>query len=240
MSATLHVYPDTTALALATAETMATCVSAAVTNNGRASIALSGGSTPRAVYELLAQKNLDWKCVHVFWGDERCVPSDSPESNFHMTYEALLAKALIPKSNIHRVMTEHSPENAALAYEVQLKTHFKGSIPVFDLFLLGLGEDGHTASLFPGTAGLSERKRLAVDVFVPGLSSRRVTLTFPVINASRKVMFLVSGESKATIVREVVERKPGKYPAESVLPADGPVWFLDAPAASLLSKKETA
>ncbi len=240
MSAWLQVYPDAWSLANGAAEAITTGLSAAVARAGNASIALSGGSTPGSVYEHLAKKDIAWDKVDVFWGDERCVPADSPASNFLMAQKTLLEKVRIPEKNIHRVMTELSPENAAREYELEMKRHFQSDAPAFDIVLLGLGDDGHTASLFPDTSALTVKQRLAINVFVPRLGSHRVTITLPAINAARKVMFLVSGEPKAAIVREIVERRPGTYPAELVRPSESPAWFLDAPAASLLSTKVTA
>ncbi len=218
-------------------------VSSAVAARNRATLALSGGSTPKAVYELLAQEagraHLDWNTVHLFWGDERCVPPDAQESNYRMVHEALLQSIAIPQANIHRIEAERSPKEAAERYQQELRSFFalgpKG-FPHFDLILLGLGEDGHTASLFPETPILSEDKRLVAEAFVPQLRASRISMTFPTINHARTVMFLVAGAAKARILHNVLEGPFGVYPAQRVQPIDGTLlWLVDADAAAFLS-----
>ena len=215
----------------------------AALRRGSAAIALSGGSTPRSVYELLAtdqfRGKVDWNTTHLFWGDERCVPPNAPDSNYRMVKESLLDKVPVPSTNIHRAKGELLPVEAAHQYEDEIRKHFGSATPAFDLLLLGIGEDGHTASLFPGTAALSERSRVVTEVFVPKLNAHRVTLTFPVINNAGRVVILVSGKTKASIVREILEVRPGKYPSEQVSPTSGSLyWYLDADAASMLSEVE--
>jgi 6-phosphogluconolactonase len=209
----------------------------AIGARGKFRAALSGGSTPLRLYSLLAaepyRSKVDWRHVELFFGDERCVPPDHHNSNFNSINEALLSHVPI---KAYRIEGELKPEEAALRYESALRRAFgqQEGIPVFALVLLGMGADGHTASLFPGTTALRETEKLAAAVYARQPDSWRVTLTLPVINNSRKVVFMVSGDSKAQVVREVVEGKK-KYPASIVLPSNGEVlWLLDKAAASLL------
>jgi 6-phosphogluconolactonase len=209
--------------------------------SGRFAVALSGGSTPKALYSLLAspgyKERVPWKNVHLFWADERCVPPDHSESNFRMVQESLLGKIDIPPENVHRMAGEKEPETAAAEYEETLRRFFQipvGERPRFDLIFLGIGEDGHTASLFPGSAALGETKRLVVAPYVEKLTAYRLTLTFPVLNHGACVVFLIAGESKAAIVRQVLEAKGGAavIPAARIRPADGRlVWLITQDAA---------
>ena len=213
----------------------------AVLSAGRFAVALSGGSTPKALYSLLAspeyQNRLDWARIHLFWGDERCVPPDHPESNYRMVLESLLSKIHLPAENIHRMVGEKDPATAAVDYERELRVFFQSAesaAPRFDLILLGLGEDGHTASLFPGSAAVNERQRWVATVYVERLKAHRLTLTLPVINAAAQVTFLVSGQSKSAVVKEILGKNPApaNYPAALVAPADGRLtWFITADAA---------
>jgi len=221
----------------------------AIARAGRFAVALSGGSTPRAVYALLAspefRDRIDWPRVHLFWGDERCVPPDHPDSNFRMVREALLAKIGITPENIHRMMGEQAPAEAAGAYQAELKRFFvvePGGRPRLDLIFLGLGEEGHTASLFPGTAALDATEGWVVAVYVEKLQSPRLTLTRPVIRAAAQVSFLVSGPSKAEIVREIFasDRALDPYPAATVAPTAGHLtWLIDRDAAQELPPEIT-
>ena len=203
-------------------------------------LALAGGSTPRRLYELLAgsefRDKIPWTQVHFFWGDERMVPQDHPQSNYRMGQEALLKHVPVPRPNIHPIPTQASPEEAAQAYENELRQHFGRGVPTFDLILLGLGGDGHTASLFPGAAALEEKQRLAV-AHRPGLKGfDRVTLTLPVLNQARRVFFLVAGENKATALRAALG-SGGQLPAQQVAPRNGElIWLVDAAAASRLER----
>jgi 6-phosphogluconolactonase len=204
----------------------------AVVARGRFVVALAGGSTPKATYALLAGEDLaarvEWSLVHVFWGDERCVPPDHPDSNYRLAREALLDKVLVPARNVHRIQGELPPEQAAAAYAVELDAVL-GASGRFDLILLGMGRDGHTASLFPGSAALTEHQRLVVAVYVEPLHSWRVTLTLPVINAAREVVFLVSGAAKASALERVRAGEP--VPAGLVRPAPGRLtWLVDQDA----------
>jgi 6-phosphogluconolactonase len=209
----------------------------AIGARGKFRAALSGGSTPLRLYSLLAaepyRSKVDWRHIELFLGDERCVPPDHHNSNFNSINEALLSHVPVKS---HRIEGELSPEEAALRYEGELLRAFdmQDGIPVFDLMLLGLGDDGHTASLFPGSTALKETTKLSAAVYAGELKGWRVTLTFPVINGARKVMFMVSGDGKAQVVKEVLDgKKP--YPASLVAPLRGEVlWLLDKGAASLI------
>lgn len=219
----------------------------AVTERGRFTIALSGGSTPKSLYNLLAtnaRAALPWDRMYFFFGDERHVPPDDPESNYRMANEAMLSKVPVPSGNVFRIPAEN-PDAAAAAeeYEKTLRRFFNleaGAVPRFDMILLGLGPDGHTASLFPGTAGLQEKSRLVIANWVEKMKTYRLSFTLPVLNAGRCVAFLVSGMDKSSVLRTVLEEDaPGEqYPAKLVQPTDGKlVWFLDRAAASALSNK---
>jgi 6-phosphogluconolactonase len=207
----------------------------------RFGVALSGGSTPQALYSLLAMPEfsgqISWPQVHLFWGDERCVPPDHAESNYRMVREALLAKIQIPPENVHRMAGEKEPRIAAAEYEEELKEFFQlapGSFPRFDLILLGLGEDGHTASLFPGSDALRETKRLVTATYVAKLKAHRLTLTMPVLNHGAVVLFLVAGASKASVVKEILrdDGHASLFPAAEVQPLDGRLaWLLTGDAA---------
>jgi 6-phosphogluconolactonase len=217
----------------------------AVAQRGRFTIALSGGSTPRNLYTLIAANasaSLPWNQMFFFWGDERHVPPDDPESNYRMANEALLSKVPIPPANIFRIPSENPDASAAAdAYEQTLRKFFAlapGEFPRFDLILLGIGPDGHTASLFPETDALQEKSRLVVANWVAKMKTSRITLTLPVLNAARCVAFLVSGTDKAAVLHEVLEGDaPGeKYPSRLVQPSEGKlIWFVDRAAASELS-----
>jgi 6-phosphogluconolactonase len=216
--------------------------SQAVQTNGRFSVALSGGSTPKSLYSLLASgsiPSIPWDKIFFFFGDERCVPPDHPDSNYRMACETgLFAK--VPNDHVFRVHAEETnPDNAARAYEQTLREFFgsqPGEFPRFDLVLLGLGPDGHTASLFPGTAALNEHTRLVVANWVDQFHTYRITFTLPVLNGSACVMFLASGAEKSNIVREVIKNEHADLPSQKVRPADGRLlWMMDRAAASGLS-----
>lgn len=229
----------------AAAEEIVRSANAAVAQRGRFTIALSGGSTPRNLYTLLAtnaRSTLPWAQMFFFWSDERHVPPNDVESNYRMAEEAMLSKILVPAANVFRVPAENPDAAAAAeAYEQTLRKFFAleaGQFPRFDLILLGMGPDGHTASLFPETPALQEKSRLVVANWVEKLKTSRITFTLPVLNAAQCVAFLVSGADKAPVLREVLEgTAPGeKYPSKLVRPNDGNViWFVDRAAASELS-----
>lgn len=211
----------------------------------RCTWALSGGRTPRKLYRLLAtdhQDRLPWDKVHIFWGDERCVPPTDAESNYAMAQQALLRHVPLRSDQIHRVPGELAPPQGAADYEQQLQRFFNTSLsttPVFDVMLLGMGTDGHTASLFPGAPALQERSRWAVDAHAAHLDPAwRVTLTLPLLTAARQVWFVVTGADKAPILREIfadTQAAAAKYPAAQVLlAAPHARWFCDAAAAGEL------
>lgn len=229
----------------AAAEEFVHAVTEAVAQRGRFTVALSGGSTPRNLYTLLAtnaRTSLPWDKMFFFWGDERHVPPDDPESNYRMAEEAMLSKVPVAAGNVFRIPAEN-PDAAAAAeqYEQTLRKFFSTEttvVPRFDLVLLGMGPDGHTASLFPETAGLQEESRLVIANWVEKFKTSRITLTLPVLNAARCVLFLVGGADKAPAARAVLESDaPGeKYPSKLVQPSDGKlIWMLDRAAASELS-----
>jgi 6-phosphogluconolactonase len=218
----------------------------AVEQSGRFTLALSGGSTPRSLYQLLAsepyRKRIAWDKAHFFFGDERLVAADSPESNYRMAKVAFLEPLKIPEGRIYRWKTELSePKAIAADYENQLRAFTKGSLPKFDLVLLGLGPDGHTASLFPFTQALQEAERDAVANWVPKLDAWRLTLTFPVLNNAANVVFLVSGDDKASILRAVLEGPfdPDRLPAQMIQPFHGDLfWLIDRAASRELQNAE--
>jgi 6-phosphogluconolactonase len=229
----------------AAAEEVIRSATDAVAKRGRFTIALSGGSTPRNLYTLIAANasaTLPWDKMFFFWGDERHVPPDSPDSNYRMAKESLLSKVPIPPANIFPVPAEN-PDAAQVAevYEQTLRRFFAvapGEFPRFDLILLGMGPDGHTASLFPETAALQEKSRLVVANWVEKLGGSRITFTLPLLNSARCVTFLVSGTDKAAALHEVLEGNApaDKYPSRLVQPSDGKlIWFVDRAAASELS-----
>lgn len=232
-------FPSLESLSAAAAKEIAILAKEAIEERGQFTIALSGGNTPRSLYELLARDystSIDWKRVHLFWGDERFVPLKDPASNFRMAREALQDGIDIPAENIHPIPTAMSdPLDSALGYSVELFQFFKGETPEFDIVLLGLGNDGHTASLFPG---MYEKEMNRGDVIVtrsPVIPFDRISLTLSVINNARNVFFLVAGSDKAGILHEVLEdaknEKP-KFPAAMVKPVGNLLWFVDEAANS--------
>jgi 6-phosphogluconolactonase len=235
--AEIRTCSEAASLARAAAEHFVTLAAEAIAVHGQFVVALSGGSTPRATYVLLASDEfaarVDWSRVHVFWGDERCVPPDHPDSNYRMAREALLDKIPIPTENVHRIRGEWPPDQAATAYQAELEAVL-GAGGQFDLILLGMGADGHTASLFPDTAAMHEQTRWVVAHYVDKLAAWRVTLTPPAINAAAHVTFIVSGAGKAERLREVFAgpHQPDVLPAQIVRPTDGRLlWLVDAAAA---------
>jgi 6-phosphogluconolactonase len=231
----------------AAAEVVVGAATDAVAQRGRFTIALSGGSTPKSLFNLLATNArtvLPWERMFFFWGDERHVPPTDPDSNYRMAEETMLSKVPVPPGNVFRMAAEN-PDAAAVAedYEKTLRKFFAlepGQVPVFDLILLGMGPDGHTASLFPGTAGLQEKSRLVIANWVEKMKTSRLTFTLPVLNAARCVTFLVSGTDKAAVLRTVLEGDvpAEQYPAKLVRPTDGKlIWLVDRAAASELTNK---
>ncbi len=244
----IRVFDDPDQLARAGAQTFVRRARVAIETSGQFAVALSGGSTPKRLYRLLAgapyRDEVPWESVHLFWGDERTVPPDHPDSNFGATQAALLSKLDIPARNIHRIEAElEDPEEAAARYTDELRRHFQlgeHDVPRLDLALLGMGADGHTASLFPRTTALEERRRLAVASWVEGLGTHRVTLTCPVFNNAACILFLVTGQEKAETLRDVLEGSAGtpRYPAQLIRPANGELlWYIDEAAGRLLSHR---
>jgi 6-phosphogluconolactonase len=224
-------------LARAAAEHFARTSSEVVAQKGFFTVALSGGSTPRALYELLADQFIDqipWPNIHFYWSDERHVPPDHPDSNYRIANEAMLSRVPVLPTNVHRVISENRAADAARDYEDTIKQI--SADPRLDLILLGLGTDGHTASIFPGSEVLHETKRLVAAPWVEKLNTFRITMTLPLLNNGASVVFLVSGAEKAQIVKEALEG-PEKYPAQAVKPRNGElIWMLDQDAAKDLSR----
>src|SRR5215831_7507557 len=247
MTREILIEPNPEAVAAAAASEFLQQADAAVSPKSLFTVALSGGSTPRTLYSLLAsdayRDRLPWDKIHFFWGDERHVPPDNPDSNYRMAREAMLSRVPVPAATIHRIKTEQADAVAVAAqYEAELRSIFHtpdGQFPRFDLILLGMGPDGHTASLFPGTAALGERQRLVVANRVEKLDTYRITLTLPVLNNAACVMFLVTGEDKAQVLKEVLEGEPDRYPSQLVKPVNGRlIWVVEQSAASLLQTNQ--
>lgn len=204
--------------------------------NGRFSVALSGGGTPRSLYTLLAEApyrtRIPWDRIHLFWGDERCVPPEHPDSNYRMVERALISRVGIPAENVHRMKGElPDAREAAAWYEAELREWFRlgpGMIPRFDCVLLGLGTDGHTASIFPKSEALTETERLVTTSFSEATKTWRLTLTLPVLNAAAQMIFLVSGREKAHVLKEVLrgDREAEELPAQLVRPTQGRLIYL--------------
>lgn len=238
--ATVHIGKDNQEMAAAAAKEFARLAIEAVKERGRFTVALSGGSSPPMVYEYLLQDGLKqtipWDKIDYFIGDERCVPDDSPENNFGVARRQLLSKVQAPAANEHPLVgQDKDPAAAALKYEEELRKHFgvkDGEFPVFDLIWLGMGPDGHCASLFPGTKALEETRRLVVENYVEKLSANRITFTYPLINNAREVFFVSHGADKAPVLAEALTLDVVKYPVQKVKPTHGNlVWFIDPEAA---------
>jgi 6-phosphogluconolactonase len=246
VTVTYQVWPTAAEMALASARLFATRVEQAAAARGVARIAISGGSTPQATFKLLADPaqpflaTVPWDKLQLFWVDERCVPPEHPESNYGVCRELLLSKAPIPESNVFRMQGELDPEEAASRYESTLRNIMKlegAESPAFDLVVLGMGPDGHTASLFPETEALHELGRLVVANHVPQKDTWRITLTWPVINQAAEVGFEVEGREKTDILAEVLTgpRDPERLPSQLIRPANGKLLFLlDEDAAAKL------
>jgi 6-phosphogluconolactonase len=238
--AEITVYPDHQSFIDGAAAFIAGLAVESIAARGRFTIALSGGSTPRPIYARLAAADyaarIDWGKVHVFFSDERCVPPDDAASNYRMAREALLDHVPLPPENIHRIRGEDDPAQAALAYEQDLQSLFSAApVPAFDLICLGMGDDGHTASLFPGTAVLHEHERWVVAQYVEAVQTWRLTFTAPLINAARHVVFLVEGAQKSETLWRVLEGdyQPDVLPAQLIQPISGQAhWLVDAAGAT--------
>jgi len=243
----VRVLPTEQEVAQEAAERFVKAGREAIAARGRYAVALAGGSTPAPLYRLLGEpawrEALPWERVHLFWGDERCVPPDHPDSNYGLAWREWLSRLDIPPANLHRVRCEGGPEQAAAEYEEELRAFF-GEEPAFDLIFLGVGEDGHTASIFPSTPAVLETRRWAMVNHRLGETLPRVTLTLPVLNAARYVLFLVTGERKAVVVCRILldpTLHRNALPAARVRPWAGMVtWLLDAPAASLWLRLRTS
>jgi 6-phosphogluconolactonase len=246
VTVTYEVWPSAAAVALASAQLFAKKVEEAVASRGIARIAISGGSTPQATFKLLADPahrflaTVPWDKLQLFWVDERCVPPDNPESNYGVCRELLLTKVPIPEANVFRMEGELDPEEAASRYESTLRNVMKlegAESPAFDLVVLGMGPDGHTASLFPHTEALNEMGRLVVANHVPQKDTWRITLTWPVINQGFEVAFEIEGRGKTDVLAEVLTgpRDPERLPSQLIRPANGKLLFLlDEDAAAKL------
>lgn len=244
----IHVYKNTEELAGGVARYISASIQDTLSVQDRFSLMLSGGSTPRDVYALLAgapyRDLIEWSRVHIFWGDERCVPPDHPDSNYHMAREALISRVDLPADNVHRIQGEARPDQAAASYQSDISRYFGSEFtsPCFDLILLGMGEDGHIASLFPGSPALDETARWVMPVEhdrpPPPLVSR-VTVTLPFINAARRVAMIVAGAAKSATVQRALSGldEPFALPVQRVDPVIGElVWWLDEAAAAQLNK----
>jgi 6-phosphogluconolactonase len=256
-NAQIRVYRDAEELALKAARLFARLADQYVIGCGKFTVALSGGSTPRAMFSVLAAgpflDTVPWSSIYFFWGDERCVPSDHPDSNYRMTDEALLSKVPVPRDNIFRIPAElPDPEEAARSYAATLTRFFLAapganrtgtaplsSVPRFDLVFLGMGPDGHTASLFPHTTALQAGEQIAVANYVEKFKAHRITLTAATINNARNVVFVAAGEDKAETLKSVMEGsyQPELYPSQLIRPRNGTLlWLVDEKAAHLLSE----
>jgi 6-phosphogluconolactonase len=238
----IRIFDNLELLSQSAAQIFADLADQAIQSRGRFSVALSGGKTPRRLYELLAgsptREKIPWQAVHVFWGDERCVPLDDPRSDFRMAREALLEKVPLPAENIHAIQVNLPPAQAAAQYETELRKFFGKQPPVFDLILLGMGENAHTASLFPHTPVLNETKRWVSEVYVTEQAMYRVTFTAPLINQAEQVIFLVSGADKAPALQNVLEGayQPQEFPAQLIHPNGAhPLWLVDQAASRRLA-----
>ena len=253
VTVTYQVWPNKAAMAMASARLFATKVERAVATRGIARVALSGGSTPQAMFKLLADPagpfaaTVPWDKVQIFWVDERCVGPNDPESNYGVARELLLSKVAIPAANVFRMEGELEPEEAAARYESTLRNVMKlegAESPAFDLLTLGMGPDGHTASLFPHTQAIDELSRLVVANHVPQKETWRITLTWPVINQAAEVVFEVEGAGKTDVLAEVLTgpRDPERLPSQLIRPSNGKLLFLldEAAAAKLPAASEVS
>ena len=237
----LHVYKNPDELSHAVAKWIADCIAATLKQQDRFTIALSGSSTPKALHKLLAatpyKEQIDWSRLHVFWGDERAVPFDDDRNNAKMAYDTLLNFVPIPPYHIHVMRTDISPEESAAEYEKILHLYFDQTPTSFDLVLLGMGDDGHTLSLFPGTAAVHEEKAWTIAYYLKAQDMYRITLTKTIVNHAARVAFLTTGTNKAHVLKEVQQGpyNPDLYPSQEIKPVKGELhWFVDAAAAAEL------
>lgn len=240
----IRLCEDAAALAQQTAAELIRLAGESIAARGRFTVALAGGSTPRAAYTLLAsaahRDQVPWPQMHFFWGDERHVPPDHADSNYRMAHEAMLAHVPVPANQVYRIAAEKNAQQAAEEYSAALKTFFRlapGELPCFDLILLGMGPDGHTASLFPGTTALHERTQLVVAPWVSKFTTFRITMTVPVLCNAAHVIFAAGGADKAATLKQVLrgEYRPSLYPSQMIQPTAGRLlWLVDKAAASQL------
>ena len=240
----IHVLPDQQALNAEVAQALYSLSISAIADRGSFHVALSGGSTPKSLFQLLAspewRERFDWQNIHIYFGDERCVPADHPDSNYRMAREAMLEQLSIPADNVHPVVIDTQNFSAsAHAYEQVLHSTLpktEDGMPQFDVMLQGIGDDGHTASLFPDTDILQERDKWVAAVHVDKLEAWRISVTFPVIDHARCIMMLAAGAGKAKIMRELLGQQPAAipYPVQMIQPHGELHWYLDNAAARLL------
>ena len=238
----LQIFDDRDALAQGAAALFAELAHKAVADHDRFTVLLAGGETPRLTYQMLAQEpyrsTVPWDKVHVFWGDERCVPANDPRSNAQMARQALLDHVAVRAENIHPIPNSGLPHQVADAYGVELAEYFGWDAPCFDLVLLGLGDDGHTLSLLPGSAALKEHLRWTAVAKRPEEDFSRVTLTAPIVNQAATILFLVAGGSKAQVLLHVLQDADPPYPAQLIQPDSGDLrWFVDREAAQGISEQ---
>lgn len=241
MPLNINIFPTPEALGEAAARHIIELAKHYIQKNGRFTISLSGGSTPERLFKLLSQslyvEQMPWQNTYFFWGDERCVPLDDERNNAHQAIKLLFSKINIPADNIFRIPTNLPPTQAAEQYEQTIKEFFVNAQPRFDLMLLGMGDDGHTASLFPGTEVLHETKHLVKAIYIDKVSMHRITMTVPLINQSHHIIFLVTGSGKAETLKTVLQgdSQPELYPAQLIQPEDGTLlWMVDEAATALL------
>lgn len=235
----LHIYKDPDELSHAAAAWITDVIAATLEKSDRFTIALSGGSTPKALHQLLAsapyKDRIDWSRLHVFWGDERAVPFHDDRNNAKMAYDTLLNFVPVPSQQIHIMRTDIAPAESAADYEKILHSYFGPAGASFDLVLLGMGDDGHTLSLFPGTAAVHEEKAWSIAFYLKAQDMYRITLTKVIVNRSARVAFLTTGANKAHALKEVQQGQynPDLYPSQEIRPANGELhWFVDAAAAA--------
>ena len=242
MSVKVRVFRTPYELAETFAGEIVKMISDAASENRYVTIALSGGSTPELLFSIMGDhftNSAPWSHVHFFWGDERCVPPVSPDSNFGMAFRNLIKKIRIPEENIHRIYGEKDPSGEAARYSAVIEkyVHKTESMPVFDLIILGMGEDGHTASIFPGYEKLFKSEKNCEVTLHPGTKQKRITVTGRVLNNAARIAFIITGGKKSEIIRQVVKKEGGymNYPASKIVPVQGTAeWLLDADAAKLL------
>ena len=237
----LHIEKDTKALSASLAEWINKYIQQVLAKQDRFTFVLSGGSTPKALYALLAEspykESIPWEKLHFFWGDERAVPFEDSRNNAKMCYDELLDKVPVKAENIHIMRTDITPEESAAENEQIVKKNFEGSETTFDFVLLGMGDDGHTLSLFPGTEVIHEQNALATSFFLQAQDMYRITLTAPVVNDAACVAFLAAGAGKAEVLKQVLkgDRNVDLYPSQIIQPLKGQLhWFVDEAAAALL------